>query len=346
MTLALIVSEGSRWCRLHHLPFALFVLTLIAVALGGTVRIYDAGESCPDWPQCFGSWGFDISEEDQGIWYEETGEYDSDGSAKRYTTGDIFLEWIHRFVTGIILGPLCILQWYFTFKRKERMPSVHKASTAALILVIAQGGMGMLTVRYDNIAWSVAAHLILAQALALALLWAWIRWMDSEGILPNWMNLQRKDAIQMRPRLYNLTLSTMAVLILGAFVSSSQGQNGACSVGSLDAWPLCNGSIFASLVDNMQFVHRFAVVIVGAWLLWNLRGLERGTVRRLLHACIGLYILNLLLGGVYVLTATSGFIEILSLFHLLLASTSFLCIGFAALLARNAVLSPTLAEDD
>jgi hypothetical protein len=66
----------------------------------------------------------------------------------------------------------------------------------------------------------------------------------------------------------------------------------------------------------------------------------------MLHACIGLYILNLLLGGVYVLTATSGFIEILSLFHLLIASASFLCIGFAALLARNAALAPTLAEEE
>ena len=319
---------------------------MIAVALGGTVRIYDAGESCPDWPQCFGTWGFDISEEDQGIWYNETGEYDSDGAAKRYTTGEIFLEWIHRFVTGIILGPLCILQWYLAFKRKERMPSVHIASIAALVLVIVQGAMGMITVRYDNIPWSVAAHLILAQALALSLLWAWIRWMDAENSLPNWMKLPRKRAIQMRPRLYDLTLSTMVVLVLGALVSSTEGQNGACSVGSFDAWPLCNGDLFASLTGNMQFVHRFAVVIVGAWLLWNLRRLERDTIRRMLHACIGFYALNLVLGGAYVLTATSGFIEILSLLHLLFASASFLCIGFAALLARNAAISPSLSEQE
>ena len=317
---------------------------MIAVVLGGTVRIYDAGESCPDWPQCFGTWGFDISEEDQGIWYNETGEYDSDGSAKRYTTGDIFLEWIHRFVTGIILGPLCILQWYLAFKRKESMPSVHTASAVALILVIVQGLMGMLTVRYDNIPWSVAAHLVLAQTLALSLLWAWIRWMDAEDSLPSWMHLQRKHAIQMRPRLYDLTLSTLVVLVLGAFVSSSEGQNGACNVGSLDAWPLCNGSLFASLMDNMQYVHRLAVVIVGGWLLWNVRGMESGTIRKMVPAGIGFYLLNLLLGGVYVLTATSGFIEILSLFHLLIASASFLCIGFAALLARNAAHSPTLGE--
>ena len=72
--------------------------------------------------------------------------------------------------------------------------------------------------------------------------------------------------------------------------------------------------------------------------------MESGTIRKMVHAGIGFYLLNLLLGGVYVLTATSGFIEILSLFHLLIASASFLCIGFAALLARNAAHSPTLGE--
>ena len=53
-----------------------------------------------------------------------------------------------------------------------------------------------------------------------------------------------------------------------------------------------------------------------------------------------------MLGVAYVLTATSGFIEILSLAHMLLDSASFLCIGFAALLARNATISPSLAEEE
>jgi hypothetical protein len=74
--------------------------------------------------------------------------------------------------------------------------------------------------------------------------------------------------------------------------------------------------------------------------------MERGTIRKLMHSCIGLYVLNLLLGGAYILTWDGTFIEILSLLHLLLGSLSFLCIGFAALLARNATISPTSAEDE
>ena len=61
--------------------------------------------------------------------------------------------------------------------------------------------------------------------------------MDAEGAL-------RVDAFRFNesarilPRLYDLSLSTLAVLIFGAFVSTTSGQNLACNVGSLEAWPV------------------------------------------------------------------------------------------------------------
>ena len=70
----------------HHLPMVLILLTATVIAVGGTIRIYDAGESCPDWPLCFGTWGFDISEEEQGLWWDEhPDEIDSRGADHRYT---------------------------------------------------------------------------------------------------------------------------------------------------------------------------------------------------------------------------------------------------------------------
>ena len=38
------MSGNSKWWRLHHLPF--FFCHHSAVVLGGSIRIYDAGESC------------------------------------------------------------------------------------------------------------------------------------------------------------------------------------------------------------------------------------------------------------------------------------------------------------
>ena len=55
--------------QVKQLTGALIVVTFLIIALGGVVRIYDAGESCPDWPTCFGTWGFDISEAEQAAWY-------------------------------------------------------------------------------------------------------------------------------------------------------------------------------------------------------------------------------------------------------------------------------------
>ena len=47
------------------LTAGLIVLTFLVIAVGGLIRVSDAGESCPDWPTCFGTWGFDISPEEQ-----------------------------------------------------------------------------------------------------------------------------------------------------------------------------------------------------------------------------------------------------------------------------------------
>ena len=328
---------------------------MISIVIGGTIRINDAGESCPDWPKCFGSWSFDVSEEDQTTWYlEHPDEIDSDGIGKTYSTFEIFIEWIHRLVTGLILGPLCIIQWVIAFRKREDLPDVHRASLMALGLVIFQGALGYLTVKYDNIHWSVAAHLFGSMALSVALLWAWIRWMEADRALPHWMRLNHTYSIRIKPRLYDLSISTLIVLLLGSLVAAVENANQACSVGTFSAWPLCQGGIMpsaASMASHLHTTHRFAVLFIGAWLIFNLVRIgrdERTVIRRFLHAGVGLYVLNVLIGGIYILSwnSTRGFIEHLSLFHLLLGSLSFLSIAFAALLATNASLNDATTEGE
>ncbi len=340
------MAENSKWWRLHHLPFVLFLITMIAVVLGGSIRIYDAGESCPDWPLCFGTWGFDISESEQEEWWEENpDEIDSRGADYRYTVWEIFLEWFHRFVTGMILGPLCILQCYLAFRRRRKMPTVFKATSLALVLVIIQGTIGMITVMYDNVPWSVAAHLAGSMFLAISLLWAWIRWMHAEDALPKWMHLDPKESARILPRMYDLSLSTLAVLIFGAFVSTTSGQNLACNIGSFEAWPLCNGNLLVTDATNLAYGHRIFVVVVGGWLLWNIRKMEHGTVRKLLHAGFGFYLCNILVGAAYVLTF-DDYERLLSLMHLMFATFAFLWVGFAAMLVRNVVFAKTSVEEE
>ena len=172
----------TRWFRRPStLPIAIAIMAMIIITAGGTIRIYDAGESCPDWPQCFGTWGFDISEEDQGDWYDETEEYDSRGPDKRYTTFEIFIEWIHRLLAAIMAIPV-LANFLIILKRKDLYgKSLVKVSFFTGILLTLQGAAGAVTVRFDNADWSVALHLGLASCFVFILLWQFFSMRKLEG---------------------------------------------------------------------------------------------------------------------------------------------------------------------
>ena len=70
-----------KWLRTCDIPLLLAVMALTVIIAGGFVRIQDAGESCPDWTTCFGTLGFDVSEDEQTAWYDSTGDYDSRGES-------------------------------------------------------------------------------------------------------------------------------------------------------------------------------------------------------------------------------------------------------------------------
>ena len=332
----------ARWKGPWHLlPVALIFIAAMVIAVGGIIRIYDAGESCPDWPTCFGTWGFDVSPEDQAIWWENNPEeIDSRGADHRYTTFEIFTEWIHRAIAGALLGPLIILQYLIVRAQRESLSTrTHTLAGLSLILVIWQGFLGYVTVKWDNEHWSVALHLASALIFTLALIGLWISWRKDNGY--RW-NLDTGPKTQAHLRLS--ALSTLIVLFVGAFVSTTESANLACGVsGFPDSWPLCSGEIgilVQDVIAQSQFIHRWLVLIVGIVLLriWMTRSEWAPDIRthRLMSWGAGLYGLNVLLGGAYVLswTVDSGFIEWLSVLHLLLASGIFLIFSSAILMAR------------
>ena len=93
--------------RASTLPLSLFVMAIIIIGAGGLIRINDAGESCPEWPTCFGELGFVVTEEEQERWWQEhPDEIDSRGAEHRYTIFEIFTEWVHRLFVGIIAIPM------------------------------------------------------------------------------------------------------------------------------------------------------------------------------------------------------------------------------------------------
>ena len=311
---------------------------MIVIGLGGLIRIYDAGESCPDWPLCFGTIGFDISEEEQEAWYiENPDEVDSRGSGHRYTTFQIFTEWLHRILAGLVLGPLVILNWYMLRGSEEK---VKFASTLTVVLIVWQGGIGWLTVEMDNLHWSVALHLSSALAFTMSMLWLWLTLTRMEDGLPEWLRFDYSISKKWKVRVGLLSLGAFVSIFSGTFVSTTPGANFGCGVDGLpDSWPLCNGKIVDSVEDvvaQSQIIHRWFVGLMLIALIFASYSISNensgnNVLRNWIWGSTFLFFVNTSIGAIYVLSwdLEEGFFEFLSLVHLMMASLTFVTMAIS-----------------
>ena len=311
---------------------------MVVIGLGGLIRIYDAGESCPDWPLCFGTLGFDISEEEQEAWYiENPDEVDSRGSGHRYTTFQIFTEWIHRILAGLVLGPLVILNWYMLRGSEEK---VKFASTLTVVLIVWQGGIGWLTVEMDNLHWSVALHLSSALAFTMSMFWLWLTLTRTEDGLPGWLRFDYSISKKWKVRVGLLSIGAFVSIFSGTYVSTTPGANFGCGVDGLpDSWPLCNGKIIDSIEDvvaQSQIIHRWFVGLMLIALIfasYSISNEQSGNnvLRNWIWGSTFLFLVNTSIGAVYVLSwdLEEGFFEFLSLVHLMMASLTFVTMAIS-----------------
>ncbi len=328
----------TNWKYSKALTACLIGLTVVVIGLGGLIRIYDAGESCPDWPLCFGTIGFDISEEEQEAWYiENPDEVDSRGSGHRYTTFQIFTEWFHRILAGLVLGPLVILNWYML---KGGEGEVKFASTLTVVLIIWQGAIGWLTVEMDNLHWSVALHLSSALAFTMSMFWLWLTLTRMEDGLPGWLRFDYSISKKWKVRVGLLSLGAFFSIFSGTFVSTTPGANFGCGVNGLpDSWPLCDGKIVDSVEDvvaQSQIIHRWFVGLMLIALIsasYSISNEQSGNnvLRNWIWASTFLFFANTSIGAIYVISwdLEEGFFEFLSLVHLMMASLTFVTMAIS-----------------
>ncbi len=299
----------TNWKYSKGLTACLIGLTVIVIGLGGLIRIYDAGESCPDWPLCFGTIGFDISEEEQEAWYiENPDEVDSRGSGHRYTTFQIFTEWFHRILAGLVLGPLVILNRYMLRGGEEK---VKFASTLTVVLIVWQGAIGWLTVEMDNLHWSVALHLSSALAFTMSMLWLWLTLTRMEDGVPEWLRFDYSISKKWKVRVGLLSLGAFVSIFSGTFVSTTPGANFGCGVDGLpDSWPLCNGKIVDSVEDvvaQSQIIHRWFVGLMLIALIFASYSISNensgnNVLRNWIWGSTFLFFVNTSIGAIYVLS--------------------------------------------
>jgi cytochrome c oxidase assembly protein subunit 15 len=131
------------------------VLTFGLILLGAWVRATNSGLSCPDWPTCYGHW------------LPLPGEIPPEAG---YSYLQVMLEWTHRLLAGVILGPLVLIIGGLAWRARAQRPRLPLYGAALILLLLVQASLGGLTVLDQNSPWSVALHLGTALVL-FSVLW-------------------------------------------------------------------------------------------------------------------------------------------------------------------------------
>jgi heme a synthase len=185
----------TRW--LAPLSTANLVANIVIVVTGGAVRLTDSGLGCPTWPQCT---------EDS---YRNSPALGIHG----------IVEFGNRTLTfglGVIIVAIIVVAWQL---RRTR-PVLLWLAAIGLLGIVAQAGLGGITVLTGLNPWTVAGHFLVSMALIYAayLLWHRVRESDQprEFLVPT--------AVIWLARL--VVVVTGIVLIAGTIVTGSGPHSG------------------------------------------------------------------------------------------------------------------------
>ncbi|MGH6895908.1 MAG: COX15/CtaA family protein [Geminicoccaceae bacterium] len=259
---------------LHRATGIALVLTYALIVLGAWVRASGSGLSCPDWPTCYGHW------------VPLPGEIPPDAG---YAYHQVMLEWGHRLLAGVILGPLILLIGWLAWRARSHNARLPAYAAALIALLLIQAGLGGVTVLDQNSPWSVALHSSTALLLFSAL------WLIFARTGPTAAGA--RAALPLGVVVWLLALGAMA----SAAITTKSGASLACST-----WPLCDGALIPDLADpeiRINFSHRLLAAGVGVGTLALLaasRG-QPGPVRALAGWALLLAAAEILLGALVVI---------------------------------------------
>ena len=298
--------------RFQKLAASTLATAILLVTVGVIVRATDSGLGCPDWPLCRGQVLPPL------------------GDAKAW------IEWVHRSLAVLIgfeiLG-LAVLAWLDHRDRRSLLwPSV-----AAVGLVGFQAWLGRETVRLGNSGESVTAHLAAAMLLVALLVYLTVRAGFPARLGPS-------SASQRFTLLASFTaLATFALLLFGSHVTATD------SALVFPDWPLMNGSLVPPLTDltSPHVIHRWVAVVVGlivaaVALIAARTQRDQPTLVRLSIAAAVLFAIQVVVGGLQVLTQLSAWTQTL---HLALGAVIFASLVGLAVTSYYAARVAALGTD-
>ena len=248
-----IQSAGEAELRRLRLFLTITILaTFVLVIVGGVVRVTDSGLGCgpagsgvEGWPLC-------------------------GGRALPLIEEKAVIEFSHRLLASVV-GLLAILCVWQARKVPGEQRFLRRGTVAALVLVIAQGALGGLTVEKNLHEYLVAAHLGLAMifgGLLLTLLWAAREQQQSSP---------RLSGRGLRPLAIAATALVLATVVVGGVVAGTEEEgvrNGAVNGAHLacgEEFPGCLGGVLPfgkhGRLADIQLTHRALVYVTTATIL-------------------------------------------------------------------------------
>lgn len=233
--------------RIKYVALATIFITFLLLILGGVVHNTQSSLACPDWPLCYGQ-VFPTME------------------------GGVLIEHSHRLLASLV-GLLTIVLVWLTAKKKkisEAHDEVYWIAILSLIMVLAQGGLGGLTVIYRLPTIVSTTHLGLSMIYFCTLIYLYhlLAKIDAEPIDKSDLELFKSN---WKPGLrHGLLLSGVAVylqILLGAFMRHS-GAGASCGLGhkssllcmNVETWKL---TLWPSLHPaQLHMTHRYFAIVV------------------------------------------------------------------------------------
>jgi protoheme IX farnesyltransferase len=276
--------------RFQRLAAATVMTTFLLVTIGVIVRATNSGMACPTWPGCF---------EGQFLPGLDAG-------------AQVWFEWIHRTVAAVIGFLILGMAALAVVDHRDR-PSILWPSVVAVGLVGFQAYLGRETVRLGNSGESVTAHLAAAMALVGILVYLLVR-ASYPARIGGRGGSQRFTLLA--------AFGAAATFVLLLFGSNVTALN--AGLVFVD-WPLMSGGIFpfdlstpddVAVLHTAHALHRYVAAVVFGVLLAV--AIAAGTTQRarpglrgMAIGIFGLYIVQVVVGGLQVLTLLSDWSQTL-----------------------------------
>ena len=276
--------------RFQRLAAATVVTTFLLVTIGVMVRATDSGVACPTWPGCFPGQFLPGLDADYHVW----------------------LEWIHRTVAALIGFLILAMAALAVIDHRDRA-SLLWPSVFAVGLVGYQAYLGRETVRLGNSGESVTAHLAAAMALVGILVYLFIR-AGYPARISGRGGSQRFTLLAVFA-----AAATFAVVLFGSNVTAR-------SAGAVfPDWPLMSGGLFpfdpttpsdVAILYTTNALHRYVaggvlLVLIGVAYAARRLSPPKPRLAAIASGMLALYLVQVVIGGLQVLTLLSGWSQTL-----------------------------------